>query len=119
MAGCSPATGRTAHPLTATRLHMQISSLTHASTTTPRRWTIVLLCACMVLGSMATPDSAHAARKKKSSDTTSEPAQKKGNVKIKHQRSPSEESTAERDRRLYRECKGLPNAGACLGYTRR
>ena len=92
---------------------MQISSLTHASTPTPRRWTIVLLCACMVLGSMATPDSAHAARKKKSSDTTSEPAQKKGNVKIKHQRSPSEESTAERDRRLYRECKGLPNAGAC------
>ncbi|SFD37049.1 hypothetical protein [Paracidovorax konjaci] len=31
----------------------------------------------------------------------------------------SGETTAERDRRLYRECQGLPNAGACLGYTRR
>lgn len=31
--------------------------------------------------------------------------------------SPSHESTAERDRRLKRECKGRPNAGACLGYA--
>ncbi len=30
----------------------------------------------------------------------------------------SGESTAERDRRLYRECKGRPNAGACEGYAR-
>jgi hypothetical protein len=29
----------------------------------------------------------------------------------------SGESTAERDRRLFRECKGRPNAGACAGYT--
>lgn len=28
----------------------------------------------------------------------------------------SEESRAERDRRLSRECRGRPNAGACLGY---
>lgn len=28
------------------------------------------------------------------------------------------ESVKERDRRLKRECKGRPNAGACLGYTR-
>lgn len=28
-----------------------------------------------------------------------------------------EETTAERDRRLLRECKGRVNAGACLGYT--
>ena len=27
------------------------------------------------------------------------------------------ETTAERHRRLSRECKGLPNAGACLGYA--
>jgi hypothetical protein len=32
--------------------------------------------------------------------------------------SPSAESNAERDRRLTRECKGRPNAGACLGYAR-
>jgi hypothetical protein len=29
----------------------------------------------------------------------------------------SAESTSERDRRLYRECKGRPNAGACMGYA--
>lgn len=28
----------------------------------------------------------------------------------------SGETAAERDRRLRRECKGRPNAGACLGY---
>ena len=30
----------------------------------------------------------------------------------------SGESSAERDRRLLRECKGRPNAGACAGYVR-
>ena len=29
----------------------------------------------------------------------------------------SSESTAERNRRLLRECKGRPNAGACAGFT--
>lgn len=38
---------------------------------------------------------------------------------VKQSRSPAEESKAERDRRLYRECAGRPNAGACLGYTRK
>lgn len=49
---------------------------------------------------------------------TSESAKKKGTTKVTYQRSSSEESRAERDRRLYRECKGMNNAGACLGYTR-
>lgn len=31
----------------------------------------------------------------------------------------SGETPAQRERRLLRECKGLPNAGACLGYARR
>ena len=46
-------------------------------------------------------------------------AEKKGTTKVTSQRSSSEESRTERDRRLYRECKGMHNAGACLGYTRR
>ena len=29
----------------------------------------------------------------------------------------SDESRADRDRRLSRECRGRANAGACLGYT--
>jgi hypothetical protein len=32
--------------------------------------------------------------------------------------SPSSEKPAARERRLKRECKGRPNAGMCLGYTR-
>lgn len=83
-------------------------------------WESALLCACLAMGLMALSASAQAASKKNAFETVaSKPAKQKGPVKVKHQRSPSEESTAERDRRLYRECKGLPNAGACLGYTRR
>lgn len=40
----------------------------------------------------------------------------KPRIKIKTQS--SEETPAQRDKRLRRECKGRPNAGACLGYTR-
>lgn len=38
-------------------------------------------------------------------------------VKVKRTRSSSDESRLERERRLRAECKGLPNAGACRGYT--
>ena len=31
--------------------------------------------------------------------------------------SSTDRSQAERDKRLKRECKGRPNAGACLGYA--
>lgn len=37
--------------------------------------------------------------------------------RIVHLPSPTQESSAQRDRRLARECRGLPNAGACLGYA--
>lgn len=84
------------------------------------RW-YAILCACMALGLLITAQSTQAAPKKKTAaqPVGGETAKKTGSLKIKHQRSPSEESTAERDRRLYRECKGQPNAGACLGYTRK
>jgi hypothetical protein len=41
---------------------------------------------------------------------------RKPSTKIKFEKD-SSESTAERDRRLWRECQGRPNAGACLGYA--
>ena len=44
---------------------------------------------------------------------------KKSVSKVTYQRSTSEETTAERDRRMFRECRGLHNAGACRGYTRK
>ena len=78
-----------------------------------------LLCACLAVGLLATPSDAQAARKKKDDASSSQAASaKKGSVKVKYFGSSSEESTAQRDRRLYRECKGRPDAGACLGYTR-
>ena len=81
-----------------------------------------LLCACVALCLSGAAPDAHAARKKTSQTdphSTSAAAQKKGSIKTTHYRSPSEESTADRDRRMYRECWGRPNAGACSGYTRR
>jgi hypothetical protein len=33
------------------------------------------------------------------------------------QHAPSGEAMPEREKRLLRECKGRPNAGACLGYA--
>jgi hypothetical protein len=41
---------------------------------------------------------------------------RKPSTKIKFEKD-SSETTAERDRRLWRECRGRPNAGACLGYA--
>lgn len=50
--------------------------------------------------------------------SSTEKAQSK-RIKIQNVRSSSEETRAERDRRLYRECQGRPNAGACAGYTQK
>lgn len=85
-----------------------------------------LFALCFALSLSALPQSALAASKKSSSgdttasaSSTSKASKKKHKVHVTHLRSPSEETTAERDRRLYRECRGMPNAGACLGYTGR
>ena len=59
----------------------------------------------------------HAKGKNSQAQTT--PAKKKGVNKVTYQRSSSEESTAERDRRMHRECRGMHNAGACRGYTQK
>lgn len=79
-------------------------------------WVTALCLQAAAVGSHAAPtaepqgtDQATATKSKKKSQS----------VKIKPQQNNSAESPAERDRRLYRECKGMPNAGACLGYTRR
>jgi len=79
-----------------------------------------LLCAGIALHLIAHPGSLWA-RGKSSSTSTSEatPAKKKGVSKVTYQRSTSEETPAQRDKRMYRECKGMHNAGACRGYTRK
>lgn len=51
-------------------------------------------------------------------------AQKRGKAKTRKvksvtppERTPSGETVTDRERRLMRECKGRPNAGACLGFA--
>jgi hypothetical protein len=66
----------------------------------------LLLALCLSLSLAAAPAEAKKKRDKPAA------------VKIKKgQPTGSGETRAERDRRLTRECKGRPNAGACLGYA--
>lgn len=68
----------------------------------------------------ASVSNAASGRQPQNAGSTSANATKKSrSAKVKPQQNNSAESTSERDRRLYRECRGMPNAGACLGYTRR
>ncbi len=68
----------------------------------------------------ATPSTAGAAPSQAppapGSADTAKPKKKKQSTKVTYDKG-SAETTAERDRRLKRECKGRPNAGACLGYA--
>ena len=94
---------------------MHYTTLPSPTAPTARRPLLsAVLCACIALCLFGTTPEAHAARKKTKQDTSAS-----AKTKVKHHRSTSEETTAERDRRMYRECWGRPNAGACLGYTRR
>ncbi len=98
---------------------MHYTTLPSPTAPTARRPLLsAVLCACIALCLFGTTPEAHAARKKTKQDTSAS-AKTKTKTTVKYRRSPSEETTAERDRRMYRECWGRPNAGACLGYTRR
>jgi predicted small lipoprotein YifL len=84
----------------------------HAS---PRhmRFLFRTLSACFVSGILALPYPAVAADDKPKS---TKPAPKKKVAKPKFI-DDTGETQKQRDKRLTRECKGRPNAGACAGYT--
>lgn len=71
------------------------------------------LMAAFIGVALLAPHDAWAVRKR---GTTAETHATKTH-KAKRSKNLGGESAAERDRRLLRECKGLPNAGACLGYA--
>jgi len=71
------------------------------------------LIAAFIGVALLAPHDAWAARKR---GTTAETHAAKTH-KAKRSKNLGGESATERDRRLLRECKGLPNAGACLGYA--
>lgn len=64
---------------------------------------------------LITTQSAEAASKKRNPAAGSKSTIKK--TKVIYQKSASEETRAEHDKRMFRECKGRHNAGACAGYT--
>ena len=74
-----------------------------------------LIAACALASVMAVAAVAQAASADTSA-TAAKTAKKHKSGSAHRIRSPSYETTAERERRLARECKGMPNAGACLGY---
>ena len=100
--------------------HLRATSLHSSPSSRYRIYALQMAIALTAAGAMALPTVALGAdtASKSARQATTQPTKKKGGLKIKHQRSPSEETSVERDRRLTRECKGAPNAGACLGYTR-
>ncbi len=51
-------------------------------------------------------------------DTSATHAPKKKPARVTFVKSSSAETASERERRLIRECRGRPDAGACLGYAR-
>jgi len=67
-----------------------------------------LACALTAVAAQATPASTTAA--------TPKTAQKHKSGSARLIKNPNHETPAERERRLARECQGMPNAGACLGY---
>ncbi|AOG23612.1 hypothetical protein [Acidovorax sp. RAC01] len=79
----------------------------------------VVLSACLVVcGTVVSPLTiAKPASEHSKSANSKRAAAKPASAKIKVHKSSSEETSAERSRRLYRECKGMNNAGACKGYT--
>ncbi|MBZ0224783.1 MAG: hypothetical protein WA917_02640 [Comamonas sp.] len=78
----------------------------------------LLALALAVSSLMLAAPSTHAAKKSKKSTNAAHVTVKKHGTRVKPSQNNSGETTAERERRLYRECRGMPNAGACLGYTR-
>jgi hypothetical protein len=74
--------------------------------------------ALLVLGcSLAAPVGAAANKKKPPAEKAQSHARQQPG-KLRFVEAPSHEIPAARVQRLRRECKGRPNAGACLGHTR-
>jgi hypothetical protein len=69
------------------------------------------LIAALILACAATAPQAANAKSSKAAQKD-----KSSGHSVKIIKNPYQETPSERERRLKRECKGMPNAGACLGY---
>lgn len=106
-----------------TRQHLSFSASLHSvdcSTHNIARWWVWWAAVVCLLWASYGSDAQAAKRENASSSTsTSSPKKPQVHVRTRTQRSSSEETQRERDQRLRRECRGRPDAGACLGYARR
>lgn len=74
------------------------------------------LSVCLFAAWLALGSAALAAQSGKTAATPATGQRTAGSVRFID--APSGETAAAREKRLRRECRGRPNAGACLGYTR-
>lgn len=87
------------------------------------KWLLVctLVNAGWGLGMLAMPAASSAADSFSAVTTADKPAKTKKPQQAKSPKSPTDkgsaESKADRDKRLLRECRGRPNAGACEGFA--
>mgnify|MGYP006182422551 FL=1 len=70
----------------------------------------LLIAALMLTATLATAAPA--------TDASATGTPKKKPARVTFVKSSSGETASERERRLIRECRGRPDAGACLGYAR-
>ena len=92
------------------------------ATTPALRRTLLPIAALVLAASLYAPDTQAAKRKSKAAcrnDVTLSQADELRchATKTRYIRSDSDETRAERERRLKRECKGRPYAGMCLGFA--
>ncbi|WP_353362287.1 hypothetical protein [Acidovorax sp. FG27] len=99
-------------PTSAVRQRRSRPFLRHAITSLALPWALAGMLA-------AAPSQAAAADKTARVASAKAPKpHKRAGLRVKDSQNHSGETPAQRDRRLLRECKGLPNAGACRGYAR-
>jgi len=84
----------------------------------------LLAAACLMMPALAAATAGQGGRQAAAAASTGPDGLKGGTpaeprpARVRFLDSGSGESKAAREKRLRRECKGRPNAGACLGYTR-
>ena len=81
----------------------------------PRLHATALTLTILLAGAFGAPLTLNAATSQEGKVKTAKP--KKNPPKVTFEKG-SGETTSERERRLYRECRGRPNAGACEGFAR-
>lgn len=103
---------------------MPLVALIAALAVTPHAWAVWLPTSAAMWKGVGGMDGIAVSLTGHKGKSTGKPKQRKqtkparpAKQAIAPERTPSGETVTDRERRLTRECKGRPNAGACLGYA--